>query len=64
MCAYSGWYYPTLCFPPTQKINHPDVSLFCCWLFLTLYIKQKQLSLTLHSSDTYPFLFKEADQQE
>lgn len=24
-------------FPPSQKIHHPDVSLFCCWLTLTSF---------------------------
>ena len=52
--AYPGWYYLPPCFPPSQKINHPDVSLFCCWLFLTLYIKQKHLSLSLSLSLSLP----------
>lgn len=56
VCAYSGWYYLPPCFPPIQKINHPDVSLFCCWLFLTLNIKQKHLShsLSLASPPSFP----------
>lgn len=41
---------------PLPKINHPDVSLFFCWLFLTLYIKQKHLSQSLRSHEAMWFL--------